>query len=94
MISVNYKGNEVYYVDAVLIKEEPRMYTVKFKDKVQKWPKANAEMVGTGRFALKIEFYDILFDQSLFKRTAAVKQVFQRNMQKIPSPRMPRIGKN
>ena len=94
MISVTHKGNECYFVDATLIKEDPQIYTVMFKDKLQKWPKANVEMVGTGRFAVKIEFYDIMNDQNLFKRTAMVKATFRRNKQKIPKPRMPRLGKN
>ena len=93
-ISVTHNGNECYILSATLIADGVKTMRVMYNGREYFWPKNSCEMVSPGRFAMKIELFDILFDQGLFKRTAAVKQVFQRNKQKIPSPRMPRIGKN
>lgn len=93
MVSVTHKGNEVYMVDAQLIADGVKTMRVMFRGKQYFWPKTNAEMVAPGRFALKIEFYDILFNQDLFKKTTMVRATFRRNGHKVPRPRL-RIGKN
>jgi hypothetical protein len=93
MISILHKGNDCYVVDAILIKEEPKMYTVNFQGKLQKWPRVNVDMIEIGKFAVKIAFFDIMNNQTMFIRTMAVKQVFNRNAVKIPRPRL-RLGRN
>lgn len=93
MISVTHKGNEVYMLSATLIADGQKTMRVMYQGKMMFWPKANVEMVAPGRFAMKIEQYDILFNQDLFKKTTMVKATFQRNMGKVPKPRL-RIGKN
>lgn len=93
-IVVTHKGKEVYMVDATLIAEGKRTNRVSFEGKYQSWPCIHAEQVYPGRWAVAIEFFDIMNNQALFIRTKATKQVFDRNNQKVPAPKLRRIGKN
>jgi len=88
-----HKGDMVYVVDAELISDGARTMRVRFNDHTYFWPKKNAEMISPGRFALKQEFYDMMYSQDEFKKTIMVKSTFLRNMGKVPVPKLRKFSK-
>jgi hypothetical protein len=75
MIPVMHKGGLAYFINADLVEETKLVYKVRFKGKMQVWPKKNAEMITKNRFALRVEFYDLMYDQSRFKQIAMKKVI-------------------
>jgi hypothetical protein len=73
MIAVHHKGGLAYFIDADLIEETPDVYKVRFKGKMAVWPKKNVDMITKNRFAVRVEFWDIMYNQDEFKRLTMKK---------------------
>ena len=94
MIAVDHKGNQCYIVDAELVANGKKTMRIKFQGKIYFWPHVHCEFVSTGRCAIKVEFYDMLFQQDKFKKTIMVKATFIRNMGRVPVPKLRKFSKN
>ena len=71
MIPVQYKGSSCYIVEAELIKEEKACNVVRFNGKSYRWQKSHAEIAkvyGPGKWAIRVSFYDIMYNQSKTKK--------------------------
>lgn len=89
-----HEGVECYVIDGTLISDGTKTMRVAIEGRKYFLPKAHAKIFSPGRFAIKCEMYDILFDQDKFKKTIMVKATFLRNMGKVPVPKLRRFTKN
>ena len=94
LIVSKHNGQDVYVIDALLIKDGAKTMRVSFKGKPYFFPKAHAEFIAPGRCAVKVEFFDIMFAQDKFKKTIMVKATFLRNMGRVPVPKLRKFSKN
>jgi hypothetical protein len=93
-VVVQHKNQDCYIIDAILVKDGQKTMRVSYEGKPYFFPKRTCEFISPGKCAIQIEQFDMLFDQDRFKKTVMVKAVFRRNNQKVPAPRLKRIGKN
>ena len=82
MITIKYKGNDCYIVDAELVKDGRRTMRVKFNGKIYFWPKIHAEEAksyGKNKFAIRCSFYNVLYDQNKTRRVINEKIKLRNN---------------
>ena len=77
MIAVEHKGTLCYMVDATLVADGKRTVRVYFKEKICFWPKIHVDQISPGRWAVKCEFYDIMYSQDKFKKTVVAKAILR-----------------
>jgi hypothetical protein len=77
MISVDHKGSQCYIIDAILVADGKKTMRIKFKDRIYFMPKCNAEFISPRRLAIKVEQFDILFDQQRFKKTVMTMAILR-----------------
>jgi hypothetical protein len=82
MLPVKRNGNDVYIIDAKLVKPGKKINQVSFKGKLYNWPRIHAEEAkeyGPGRWAIRISFYNVLFDQDKIKTIIRSKLELKRH---------------
>lgn len=82
MISIKYKGNDVYIVDAKMVTPGKKTNRVMFQGKYYFWPVIHAEEApayGANKWAIRVSFYNAMYDQDKTKAVIKSKLELQRN---------------
>lgn len=87
MMTVKYQGNDVYIVDAVLIKEETACWVVRFNGRPYRWQKSHtnpAKAYGPNKWAIRVSFYDALYNQKKTKKIIrSMLELFKNPLRRI-----------